>query len=252
MSNSNKALQASLRERYNYNPDTGAFTNAINCKRTGVTAGGIAGTIVRSNGGNKNNKRIISFGEKRHPVGNLIILYVDGYLPAYTGYRDKDYTNLKYDNIFPSAYKVINRGPNKLNRSGQHRAGQENLRELKIKVLDFMDVKVGEFDIPEAGVGVGASIGSVSRNKIMDGLNMNCQRVDALLRQLVIAQCIEYDRGSKEYHLLSRGRSRILDDGEDLAKKKLDLMLQFYGMMPNLKLPLNNLFGHGDLYFAEY
>lgn len=92
-------LQKKLRKRYTYNPVTGEMRNKIENRRAGVIKGEIAGSL---NGG----IRFAFFNGRRYSIGRLIILYIDGYLPDFTGFKDGNPDNTRYENILVSEKRV--------------------------------------------------------------------------------------------------------------------------------------------------
>lgn len=113
MTLSHAELQQKLKSRFNYNPDTGAFTNAIDCPRMKVSIGEDAGFLT------KTRLQTVYFNGKRHPVGVLIILYMEGIFPSYTGRHDRNTKNNRYKNIFISEHRCVYQKP-RINKKSEN------------------------------------------------------------------------------------------------------------------------------------
>lgn len=104
------AIQLKLREIFEYNPVTGVFKN-INAPDDKL-----AGTIT------KTGMQQVYFEGRSIPVGVLIVAYMTGVIPSFTGRYDNDNKNTAYDNIFVSDIRCAN----------QMRKSNENKSQKKV------------------------------------------------------------------------------------------------------------------------
>jgi predicted transcriptional regulator len=181
-----------------------------------VVVGVDAGTIVGR--GTDKARRYVYFCNKRHPVGNLIILYMTGTLPKFIGYKDGNASNLKFNNIYPSEKRVCIQSENVGVRS------RVSDYDLMVKILECMDT------------------GSKTKEELYKANDIPANRFKRLIRELVEANCIVFSSFLEQYSLTSNGHCRVIEECED---RKLMQLLSFYKIMPNFSLPLNHIYGKG-------
>ena len=213
--------QEALKKQYHYNPETGAFINNVHNPRKGVVVGIDAGTVVGKGTGKA--RRYVYFANKRHPIGNLIVLYMTGTLPQYIGYTDGNASNLKYNNIYTSQKRVC------VHHEKVGVKTKTSDRTLMVRILELMDAS------------------KKTKAQLYKASDIPSNRFKRLMTELVAAECIVFNSDNNKndvgyYSLTSNGHCRVIEMGGD---KHFQRLIQFYTMMPNLKLPLNNMYGDG-------
>jgi len=96
----NELTQKELKQRIHYDPDTGKITWKQHRKSTMI--GQEAGSIESS------GRMAIRIDRQRYCAAHLIILYMTGEMPRFAGFKNEDYTDRRYKNIYASE-KLIKR-----------------------------------------------------------------------------------------------------------------------------------------------
>lgn len=202
------ALQKKLKEKFNYNPETGVFTY-LNDANKNIKKGNKAGYSM-------GKRRYIVFDGASTQAGLLVILYMDGYLPAFTGFVDEDVTNLRYDNVFASdikrVYNLNRKKPKKIISDHDINPKAKTSIERMRLVLSCLDG------------------GKCSINWIIDKLGFERDSVIRLLDKLIAGGQVEMGVSDDcvVFRLTVRGHCRIFTAKDESDNKRLTLHVQLY------------------------
>lgn len=216
-----ESLQEHLKSRVHYDPETGIMKYIINIPSAKVRIGDVSGTIISG------NRRTVSFKGRPYPIGRLIVLYMDGFMPKFTGLHDGHIENQRYDNIFPCEKKIIYVNKDTIN------GNKKNIhpdRESIIDIIDLLDGKPRTLSY------------LIEQSKHSEELTLK------IIKLLIFGGQVVLDRVDGCYSLTAKGHCRILTNKDELAKAKMDLHLKFYDVLHdtmrkycnNVPLPLNH------------